>query len=197
MRQGQSGVEFDGVVEQRAASIEAIVMNKEIAAQGEDFCWRNRAGRSLLVGAEFRVLVFDVVEIGLVGIDVESVLEFFQVTKSLACRLNLVVGLVPSFEEMEQKLLLASIGIEHEVMDEGPGFSIKDRGAVGFVVIRGIVINGQKGFDGEKPVGMQDVEVRGLTSPMLDSLSPRIALPRYSAMPSSSQGREMGEVEMK
>jgi len=72
----------------------------------------------------------------------------------------LIVGSVPGGKEIGEEFTSAGVGIELEVVDDGPGLGVEDGSAVLFVVIGRIFVHLKKSFDGDEFVGTKDFQVR-------------------------------------
>lgn len=96
----------------------------------------------------------------LAGVGFHDLGELFEIAESFLRGGDLVVGSLPGVDEIGEEFAIAGVGIELEVVDDGPGLRIEDGSAVLLVVVRGILVDLKKRFERDEFVGAKDFQVR-------------------------------------
>ena len=85
-----------------------------------------------------------------------------EVSECLLSGRYLIARLGPSREEFAQELFLSRFRIHHQVVNQRPGFRVKDGGPVCFVVVRRTITHFEQSFYRQKLVLAQNIQVSGI-----------------------------------
>ncbi len=126
MHDGEIGIVLHGLIERGLGFAETACVDVEGTTLGFDF-----GGRQGAAGVVLRIAAGDGIdtrneEAILARVGAHFVCEFLQITEGLLRRGDLIATCCPGVLKFVEQLLLAGIGIEHEVMHEDRRLGVEE-----------------------------------------------------------------------